>query len=205
MRYGPILLLLFAVPCWSQATAGQAETSGTCSPAVSGSNNTFTISCGIGKEQGQKMLAILNKILANRIDTDAVMTKLDEILHAVNPNLPTKIYFCGGGWRSQGPSANVGLMMTMNSSNDPSLQQMIDLANARPTEDQELLKVCTSQIESKPEWLTPRLFCAIAYARIGDKTKMKEMLDAYDSRKGPAYDDDKFCQQLSSVAHSALN
>jgi hypothetical protein len=52
---------------------------------VSGSNNTFTINCGIGKEQGKKMLAILNKILANQIDTDAVMAKLDEILRNVHP------------------------------------------------------------------------------------------------------------------------
>jgi hypothetical protein len=75
-----LILLLIALPCWGQTTTtGKAESAGACSPAVSGNNNTFTIKCGIDKKQGQKMLDILNKILANQIDPDAVMRKLDEI------------------------------------------------------------------------------------------------------------------------------
>jgi hypothetical protein len=206
VRY-TLILVLFTTSCWSQSApaTGKAETSGFCSPAVTGNNNTFTINCGISKEQGQKIIAILNKILADKLDTDVVMAKLDEILHAVNPNIPTKVYFCGGGWRTQGPSANVGLMMSVKIDNDPSFQQMIDLANARPTKDKELLKLCTSQIEANPEWLTPRLFCAIAYARMADKAKVKAMLDIYDARKGPAYTDDSNCQQLYAVARLGLN
>ena len=80
MRYGLALLILIIAPCWGQTTTtGKAETTGLCSPAVTGSENTFTINCGIGQEQGQKMLVILNKILANQLDPDAVMRKLDEI------------------------------------------------------------------------------------------------------------------------------
>jgi hypothetical protein len=53
MRYGLILTLLIAMPGWSQTTTtGQAETTGLCSPAVTGSGNMFTINCRIGKEQG---------------------------------------------------------------------------------------------------------------------------------------------------------
>ena len=62
-----------------KTSTGPAETSGPCSPAVTGNNNTFNITCGIGQEQGRKMLSILNKILASQIDPDAVMAKLDEI------------------------------------------------------------------------------------------------------------------------------
>jgi hypothetical protein len=84
VRYSLITLLLIAIPCVSQTTAaGKAETSGRCSPAVTGSKNTFTIYCGIDKKQGQRMLDILNRILANRIDPDAVMAKLDEIKASV--------------------------------------------------------------------------------------------------------------------------
>ena len=99
-------------------------------------------------------------MLANQIDADKVMAKLDEILHAVNPNLPTKVYFCKGGWRSLGPGPNTGMQMTMNGGEDPSGVEMAKLSDAR--QFKELLKVCTTQIESKPEWLTPRLFCGLA-------------------------------------------
>ena len=80
MRYVLILSLLIAAPCWSQTSStGQAETKGPCSPAVTGSKNTFMINCGISQKQGQQMLNILNKVLANQLDPEAVMAKLDEI------------------------------------------------------------------------------------------------------------------------------
>jgi hypothetical protein len=90
MRYTLVLFTLFSIPCWSQ-TAGKAETSGPCSPAVSGNSNQFTIDRkGIDKEQGQKMLDILNKILANQIDPKAVNEKLDEILKLISQRLPVE-------------------------------------------------------------------------------------------------------------------
>jgi hypothetical protein len=67
-----------------------------------------------------------------------------------------------------------------------------------------LLKVCTAEIESKPEWLTPRLFCAIAYGSLGNTAKAKEMLAVYDAGKGPAYDGDASCKQMSDVLHANL-
>ena len=78
MKYGIILVLYFiAIPCRSQTT-GKADSTGPCSPAVSGNNNQFTINCQISKEQGQKMLDILNKILMNQLDPKTVTDKLDE-------------------------------------------------------------------------------------------------------------------------------
>jgi hypothetical protein len=50
---------------------------------VSGSNNTFSINCGIGKEQGAALLKIVNKILANQLDTNTVMAKIDELVQVV--------------------------------------------------------------------------------------------------------------------------
>ncbi len=147
------------------------------------------------------MLKILNKVLANQLDPQAVMAKLDEILKAVNPNLPTKTYFCNGQWRTAGPSASAGLDVTVGG-DDSAFQEMIRLANSG--QSGELLKACISQIQSTPEWLTPRLFCGIAYSRMGDEAKAKEMIEEFDARKGPAYKGGA-CLQMSDFLHSHLH
>jgi hypothetical protein len=82
MRYLSIFLISLSVPCfcWSEASTGAASTKGACSPAVSGNANQFKITCtGVSKEQGEKMLHILNEILAKQLDPNAVMSKLSEI------------------------------------------------------------------------------------------------------------------------------
>jgi hypothetical protein len=65
----------------SQTTpAGKPPASGTCSAAHAGENNTYNINCnGIGVDQGQKIVDLLNKVLVNQ-DTTAVNSKLDELL-----------------------------------------------------------------------------------------------------------------------------
>lgn len=79
-----LFVLLLSLPCSAQVTTGDAKTEGTCSVANTGNDNKIQIDCGIGKEQGQKMLAILNKILADHLDADTVMAKLDEIQTGVS-------------------------------------------------------------------------------------------------------------------------
>jgi hypothetical protein len=98
------VILLTAVlqgSSFGQTTTGKARTSGVCSPATSGNNNTFVIKCGIGSTQGKQMIEILNKVLANQIDPTTVMTKLDEILKATSRpaqivNAPNGIGGIGG-------------------------------------------------------------------------------------------------------------
>jgi len=200
VNYG-LILLLFAMPCWCQTTTtGKAETTGACSPAVTGSKNTFTIKCGVDKKQGQKMLDILNKILANQLDPDAVMAKLDEILNVVNPNIPRRTYFCDGKWRTSGPGAHAGFEINMGG-DDSDYQEMVRLNNSGQYTN--LLKVCLAQIGSTPEWLTPRLFCGLAYLGTGDRMKAKDMLREFDSKTGPAYDVGG-CQQMSDHLHKVL-
>jgi hypothetical protein len=82
MRFWVLSILLAAHLSFGQQTGptSKAATSGRCSPAVSGSGNTFKIDCKINAEQGKQMLAILNKIVANQIDSVLVLAKLDEIL-----------------------------------------------------------------------------------------------------------------------------
>jgi hypothetical protein len=156
MRWTLVLLLFFAIPSWGQTTStGRADTTGPCSPAVTGNNNQFNITCkGLSKEQGQRMLDILNKILANELDTQAVMAKLDEILGAVNPNQPTRTYFCNGQWKTTGPSATAAFEISMGG-DDTAFRKMVSLNNIKQYPD--LLKECLNQISSAPEWLTSRL------------------------------------------------
>jgi hypothetical protein len=102
-------LIFLVIPCLSLgqdvAPSGAATTTGPCSLANTGRIGTVTCTCGIGTRQGEEILKVLNTILANQLAPGAVMKKLDEILHAVNPNLPPKTYFCDGQWRTAGPSA----------------------------------------------------------------------------------------------------
>jgi hypothetical protein len=74
-----LVLLLWAIPLHAQTT-GAADTSGPCSPAVTGNNNQFKITCdGIGEAQGNELLKILNRISKEQLDPKLVMEKLDEI------------------------------------------------------------------------------------------------------------------------------
>jgi hypothetical protein len=199
-----LCLLAFALPCAAQQTpkTGDAKTSGSCSPAVTGNHNQFTIKCqGLSQEQGKKMLEILNKILANQIDPKTVDAKLDEILKAVNPNVPTKVYFCNGMWRTAGIGQNAGLEVNIGG-DDKAFQEMARLNNTK--QYAELLKLCASEIQAAPEWLTPLLFCGVAYGALGDQIKAKEMLMEFDSRTGPAYEAEP-CKQISTYLRSALH
>jgi hypothetical protein len=90
MKYALLLSLLIAMPCWNQSTTtGKAETTGPCSPAVSGNNNQFTIKCqGISNEQGAQFLRILNKISKDQLDPKVVMDKFDDIENLIREIVP---------------------------------------------------------------------------------------------------------------------
>src|SRR5437899_783277 len=86
MRYRLILFLLIATPCWGQSGAtGKAETSGSCSPAVTGSNNQFTITCqGIPEKLRVQLVDLLNVVAKNQSNAAAMMAKLDGCVAGVN-------------------------------------------------------------------------------------------------------------------------
>jgi hypothetical protein len=85
VRNSLALLILIAVPCWSQtAQTGKAETSGYCSPAVSGSNNQFTITCqNIPNKLSARLVDLLNRVAKNQSDAEAILSKLDSCLEGV--------------------------------------------------------------------------------------------------------------------------
>jgi hypothetical protein len=199
-------VILISVPCLAQkptASTGNATTKADCSPAVTGSNNNFKFSCGVGKEQGEQIIALLNKMLA-KDDTSVVIDKLNELLRRTNPNLRVKTYRCNGEWISTGPGASAMSETYSGGVADvvPLYQEMGKLNNAG--QYSELLKKSLAEIESKPEWLTPRLFASLAYLAINDRQSAKTMLAYYDSMTGPAYNEGA-CVQLSVFLHSKLD
>jgi hypothetical protein len=83
------VLALFLIVCATATsqtqTSGKAKTAAPCSPAVSGNNNKLTITCtGVSDKVGSQLVDLMNKIATNQIDAQAVLSKLDSCLVAVN-------------------------------------------------------------------------------------------------------------------------
>jgi hypothetical protein len=159
------VLHLLASPCNSQNATSKAETTGACSPAISGNNNQVNISCqGISKDQAAKMTSILNKILANQIDPDAVMAKLDEILKAVNPNKAVATYDFNGFKRVISPGRIEG--------SDGEMAAFKELVKANTSTNwKEMLSLSEAEKSKAQEWLTPYFFAGLAYANLCEKDK----------------------------------
>src|SRR5438067_1132281 len=83
-RFAPVYFLL-ASTAIAQQSAGPATTKGACSPANTGSNNTFNITCqGISDKLGTQLIDLLNRVSKNQAEAEAVMAKLDGCLFGVN-------------------------------------------------------------------------------------------------------------------------
>ena len=167
-------LLVFFVRSMFGQPAGLATTKGACSPASSGSNNVFNITCDIGREQGDQMIAILNKILANQLDPDAVTRKLDEILHAVNANAPKKTYLLNGGYRVISPG-----VFSMDGSPNPDFQRMLDLNASKSWTA--LASLCEKWMKDTPDWYSPFVFAGFAYSNLGQKGTAIRLLERADA------------------------
>ena len=107
----------------------------------------------------------------------------------VNPNQPVKVYFCNGNWRTEGPGQNAALEVNLGG-DTKDFEAMGNLNNTGKY--LELLTYAQGQIKDKPEWLTPYLMSGLAYLALGDKAKAQEMLNYYDKKAGPGYDDCKY-------------
>lgn len=96
----------------------------------------------------------------------------------------TKTYFCDGMWQTNTQARSV--LNSKSGGNDSEFLNMIELL--RNAKYSELMNACEANIKSVPEWLTPRLFCGLAYAHLNDKGKALVMLKEFESRAGPSYD-----------------
>lgn len=209
-----LILVVFAVlvsalsSSAQTASTGNITTYGKCSPTLIQPKGKVEITCdvkGISPAQAEKRAKedaqILSLIRQNSLNFDVVIDKLNELLKRTNPNLPVKTYSCSGEWRTSGPGLNTDIQIT-GGGNSADFDEMVKLNNSRLFQD--LLTKCQNLIQAKPEWLSSKLFCSVAYMRLGDTAKAKEMLAEYDSQIGPAYSDDWHCENIAKALRSKL-
>jgi hypothetical protein len=195
------LLFLFLAPLcmiFAQSqSSGAAATNGACSPANTGNSNTFTMTCGIGKEQGEKMLRIMNQIFEKQLDLELVMVKMQEMAKA---RLYGEQFVAPGatGYQANGPGAHAGptiiqkgmgtvferngFMHTQSigrtlASDEatPAFSRFEALYQAQKWSD--LVAYCQLMMQSYPEWITPYEFAGYAYANSGEGGQAKAMLN----------------------------
>ena len=99
-----ITLTSFIIVCASAIgqtrTTGSAFANGACNIAISGNGNTVSTAAlkggcagGIGKEQGQKIIQLLNVVLAKK-ETAQINSKLDELIEVAAK--PSQVMNCFG-------------------------------------------------------------------------------------------------------------
>ncbi|WP_348262821.1 hypothetical protein P8935_23895 [Telmatobacter sp. DSM 110680] len=100
-----LLLILCAHGFTQTPSSGSAKTSGKCSPATTGNNNTYYFKyCGGDPEQGKKVVDLLNRILLNQ-DAASTNAKLDEILKLLSRPSEVNAQNCVGSACAQGPNS----------------------------------------------------------------------------------------------------
>jgi hypothetical protein len=78
------VFLLICTSVFGQTKNAPAETKGACSPANTGNNNTFNITCqGIPEKLGAQLIDLLNRIAKNQADAETVLSKLDGCIQGV--------------------------------------------------------------------------------------------------------------------------
>ena len=113
----------------------------------------------------------------------------------VNPNAGVTTYDCDGTLKWVGQTADsFQTMKVIPGIETPTAKRMVDLNNSQQYTD--LLSLCNEKIKSVPAWLTPYLFCSLAYLESHDQ-KWKELFLYYEQHTGPAYEDNKNCRQVS--------
>ena len=80
---GGLALFLFSgvSASWCQAPpTNKSQTTGSCSPAISGTENHVTMTCtGVSKEKAEQLVRLLNEILDRELDPRKVYAQLDQI------------------------------------------------------------------------------------------------------------------------------
>ncbi len=100
--------------------------------------------------------------------------------------------------KTAGPGSNAGIEINMGGDSS-ALQAMLELNNSQKYST--LLERCHTEMESKPGWLTPYLFCGFAYLGSGNAENAAKMLSYFKKNEGPAYEVQP-CQQMADFLRS---
>jgi len=157
--------------------ADSVKTFGPCSPVAPYNSGSITINCqGLSKQQSEQIQEILNKILTEKLDFNAVMRKLDEVLHEVNPNAPKTTYTFDGSKRVISPGRNKAYIGEAYGI----YNKLGQLEQARDWDG--LLKLSEEQMQERPTWLTPYVLAGEAYLQLGQREKARELLETAETR-----------------------
>jgi hypothetical protein len=185
------------------------EAVASCSISQTKGKDQLSINCqGMNPEQSDRVsaafniLPVMNKLLEDKIDPDLVTTKLDELTKSAARAPRVKTYFCDGMWKSGAPNA-VGILDTKTGGNDSEFLSMINLLEKKQYPD--LLSKCTANIKSTSGWLTPRLFCGLAYAQLDRKVEARAMLTEFEQKAGSTYDVPDCHDMLTVLRHWLSN
>jgi hypothetical protein len=176
----------------------------TCSSMETKAKDQLEIKCqGMNPEQGERVSAaltvvsVMNKLLEDKLDPEAVTAKLDELVRSASRVPRVKTYSCDGMWKS----GSGGILDTKTGGNDSEFLKMIALLQKKQYSD--LLSVCKANITATPGWLTPKLFCGLAYARLDRKVEAQAMLTEFEEKTGPTYDVPD-CHDMHDLLRHAL-
>lgn len=86
MKHVALFVVFLGTLASGQTGSGKAQTSGSCSPAVTGNSNQFTITCqGIDAKLRTQLVDLINRIAQNQSEAEAMMKKLDSCVAGVTP------------------------------------------------------------------------------------------------------------------------
>lgn len=118
---------------------GAASAKGTCGVAHSGNGDTIIIkNCGIGAEQGEKIIVLLNKVLASG-DQHAVTLQLDHLLSTLSQPL-----------QSQNNSGGINVEQGTIGPNSPIVNSPITIGDLKKTIAQEQVPGLVQFLSSAP-------------------------------------------------------
>lgn len=129
---------------------------------------------------------------------ESYIRKAIEFFHSAPPSA-ARTYFCDGMWQTNTSSESI--LDSKSGGNDSEFLNMIELF--RNNKYPGLLATCLANIKSAPDWLTPRLFCGLAYAHLNDKEKAQGMLKEFASKAGSSYDSPP-CHDMTTILRSLV-
>ncbi len=186
----------------SQSTqTGPATATGECAVSHSGNYDRITIqNCGIGKEQGEKIIQLLQALAANK-DRDDQNAKLDELLEITkriaNPYGSVTTYQPEGTRRTVTQSSG---MTNVDSAALPDFQLLS--GKEKSGDWQGLLDLAQKSIEQYPGWFTPMAFVGEAQMRLCHPNEAKEAFTEFLTDSEGA---DAFAPMRTSVQNSLAN
>ncbi len=188
---GVLLIAFHGLFTLSQTTTGKASSSGTCAVSHSGNNDVINIrNCGIGKQEADKIVAMLSAILANQKE-DTRDAKLDELLElakrTANPYGTVTTYDPDGAKRMV--TQSTGTLVIDSVTLVRIFQEMMNKQQARDWNG--VLELVQKAKLSDPGWFTVDALQGLAQANLCKREEARTSLTKFigETEAAPAFAD----------------